>query len=276
METRTVKLVALAGLAVLASICSPSGEEPEAVVLAVRADSGGLQAVTNDRGWTVELAALRIAIRDFEFTIEGEMHARAPDALPITLASRALALDGLTTRLVSRALAHAGHYAGGEVTGELSGDFIVDFFAEKRLPLGEAELLPGDYNGVNLTFRTASRADGLEGDDPLRGHTAFVEGVADREGETVAFTAVVDVADDTQMVGGPFELDVTEEVSATLVYRVYILDPSENDTLFDGLDFGELDHDGDGEVAIEPGQPAHNILMKTLIRHDHHGIEVRR
>jgi len=28
-------------------------------------------------------------------------------------------------------------------------------------------------------------------------------------------------------------------------------------------------------VTIQPGEAAHNVLMKTLIRHDHWGIVVR-
>ena len=47
------------------------------------------------------------------------------------------------------------------------------------------------------------------------------------------------------------------------------------DSLFDGIDFGALDTDGDGEVAIEPASAAHNVLAKTLVRHDHWGMEVR-
>ena len=260
MQKSTFKRMVAACIALLAIICSPSGEEPQSVFLRVQAEGNGLQVVTNDHDWSVELSALRVAVRNIEFTIEGGTHARTPRRFPL---------------LPPRALAHPGHYAGGEVTGELSGEYLVDFFSPNPQILGEAELLPGDYNGINLYFRRTSESDGLEQDDPLLGHTAFMEGTASKADETVAFTAVVDAAEDTQMVGGPLELEVSADTSDTLVLSLYTLDPSESDTLFDGLDFALLDEDGDGVVEIEPGQTAHNILMKTLIRHDHFGMEVR-
>jgi hypothetical protein len=247
-------------LAASPGACSPSGDEPATVYLPVRADGAELLECTNDEGWAVRLAEFRLAVRNIELTLEGETHARL--------------FDRLSDLLVPRALAHPGHSAGGEVAGELSGDFLLELSVDEPQPLGDAALLTGDYFGVNLTFRRAGESDGLPDDDPLPGHTAFVSGTATRDDETVDFTAVLDVKKGTQMVGGPFELEVTEQTEAVLALRVYTIDPSEGDTLFDGLDFAALDGDGDGEVHIEPGQAAHNVLMKTLIRHDHYGIEV--
>ena len=178
--------------------------------------------------------------------------------------------------IAPRALAHPGHYAGGDVTGELKGDFVLDMFAEDHRRLGEAVLLEGDYHGVNFYFRTASASDGLEDGDPLLGHMAYLAGTATQEDQSISFTATLDeLAENTQMVGGPFELAVTEDTEATLALQVYTVDPFENDTLFDGLDFGALDEDGDGVVDIVPGSEAHNILTKTLERHDHYGVSAQ-
>jgi hypothetical protein len=246
----------------LVSVCAPEGEEPRQVSLPVVSDGSGVAPCTNAEGWTVELDELRVAIRDLEFTIEGEAHARRTHPL---------------LRILSpRALAHPGHLAGGDVTGELSGAFVLDMFAQKPEPLGEAVLLEGDYNGVNFTFRAADASDDLAADDPLIGHTAYMAGVAARDEESVAFTATLDqLAADTQMVGGVFDLTVTESTTATLALGIFTIDPSENDTLFDGIDFGALDDDEDGTVDIVPGDEAHNILVKTLERHDHYGVSVQ-
>jgi len=236
-------------------VCDPVGDEPEPISLEVLTSGDGVTTSVNDLGWEVTVTTFRVAIRDIELTIEGETHASLMDLL------RELA--------VPAALAHPGHYAGGEVTGELAGDFVIDLVDGAGQALGEATLLPGDYNGMNLYFRAAKElADG----DPLKGHAAVIEGTAADGADTIAFTAVIDIEDGTQMVGGPFELDADEDTAATLFLTAYTIDPSENDALFDGLDFGALDGDDDGAVAIVPGSAEHNILMKTLIRHDHWGM----
>ena len=241
-------------------VCDPEGEEPSPVSLPVVTDGSQVVPCANAEGWTVEVASFRAAVRDLELTIEGETHA--------SLLRRASELA------VPSASAHPGHYAGGEVTGELPGDFVLDFVAGDGAPLGEAAALPGDYNGMNLYFRAATTADGLADGDPLVGHAAVISGTATKDATTVQFEAVLDVEDGTQMVGGPFELAVGAGTAATLGLALYTIDPSEGDTLFDGLDFGALDSDGDGDLAIAAGDEAHNVLMKTFVRHDHWGLIV--
>ncbi len=246
--------VVLVVLPLAAALCTPAGDEPVQVTLPVTASGSELrQPVTNAEGWTVTLSTFRLAIADIEFTIEGETHA--------SLESR------VGDWLIPSAHAHPGHYAGGEVTGELLGNFVLDLVGDDQ-PLGEGTLLTEDYNGANLHFRIADESDGLDADDPLLGHTAFIEGDASKGDQIVSFTVTIDVADGTEMVGAPFELTVTEETKGTIMLQVRTLDPSEGDTLFDGLDFGALDEDGDNIATIEPGSDAHNIFMKTLIRHD--------
>lgn len=245
----------------LVGVCAPEGEEPTTVYLPVVTDGANIEPATNAEGWTVTLEALRVAVRDVTFTIEGEAHADL----------------GPTFRelLIPEAHAHPGHLAGGDVTGELSGTFILDLFQEPPESLGEAALLEGAYQGMNLYFRTADESDGLDEDDPLLGHTAYLAGTAEREDRVIAFTAVLDtLADNTRMIGAPFSFTVTETTEATLGITVYTIDPSEGDTLFDGLDFGALADETD-TVAIVPGDPAHNILMKTLERHDHYGVSAK-
>ena len=250
-----IVFVVLFVLPLATALCTPGGDEPVQVSLPVKASGAGLESVTNAEGWTVDLSVFRLAISDIEFTIEGETHA-----------SRTSEIGNW---LIPSANAHPGHYAGGEVTGELLGNFVLDpLSSEQRL--GKGTLLTEDYNGANLHFRVADDSDGLSADDPLLGHTAYIEGEASNGDRTIAFTATLDVADGTEMVGAPFELSITEETAGAIVLEVLTLDPSEGDTMFDGLDFGALDDDDDDIVIIEPGSSAHNILMKTVIRHDHY------
>lgn len=262
METK--RLISIGGIATILLLighCSPGGAEPELVSLPVVWNSEGVEVCENDRGWVVQLKTLRLAVRDLEFTIKGETHAGLPDRV--------------SEFFVRNAHAHPGHNSGGDVTGELSGNFLLDLSSAADTRLGHAELLVGEYKGMNLHFRRTDADDGLNIDDPLSGHTAFFAGTATKGVDSVEFSAILDVAEGTRMVGGSFERVVEKETSATLALQVLTVDPFQNDTLFKGLDFASLDDDKDGFVAISPGDAAHNILMKTLIRHEHYRVELR-
>jgi len=242
-------------------VCDPGGDEPGSAVLPLGATGDGLEECVNDLGWTVSVDAFRLVVRDLELTIEGETH----EAL----------LQRVSKILVHTAMAHPGHYAGGEVTGELPGRFALDLVAGEVQELGDATLLAGEYHGFNLYFARAEEADGIGADDPLLGHTAVIEGTATSGAEEIEFTATLDIEEGTQMVGGVFEMDVSESSTGELVMEVLTIDPTEGDTLFDGIDFGALDEDDDGVVEILPGEESHNVLMKTLQVHDHYEMEVR-
>ena len=259
MWKRTIIItIALLAAALIVGVCDPGGDEPASVSLPVVVDGDEILKCVNNEGWTVEVSVFRLAVRDLEFTIEGEIHA---------------GLSGrISELLIPTARAHPGHFAGGDVIGELTGDFVLDLRADMEQSLGRADLLVGEYHGFNLYFRAAQESDGLDVNDPLLGHTAVIEGKATRGSDIVDFTAVLDVEDGTGMVGGPFTLDVTENTSSTLALRIHTIDPYENDTLFDGLDFLEIDDDHDGVALIEPGDEAHNVLAKTIVRHDHYSV----
>lgn len=238
--------------------CTPS-QEAVRVQLGVELDASTVKESTSDLGWTVRLTGARIAVKDVQFTIQGEMH----DATAW--------LEGW---LIKRAWAHPGHYAGGDVTGELIGEFVFDWIDHDGMDLGTAELLTGDYNGINFTFRTAGAGDGDEG-DPLIGHTAYFAGSASKDGVEIGFTAALDVKAGTQMVGAPFELTVEAETNTKIGIQLEATDPVENKSLFDGLDFAALDEDGDKVVDIEPGSAAHNIFVRTIQSHVHYNAEAQ-
>lgn len=237
----------------LLAACAPS-QEAERVHLEVAVSGAALAASTNDLGWTVELTGARVAVADLQFSILGEMHG---------------ASAWLPSWLLARAWAHPGHYAGGDVTGELGGDFILDWTGGGG-PLGAAELLTGLYEGLNFTFRAAAASDGLAADDPLLGHTAHFTGTARKGADALSFTAQLDVGAGSQLVGAPFELEVTRDDQATLALRFFPGDPVAGTSLFDGVDFAALDPDGDGVVVIAPGDEAHNIVRRELQSHVHY------
>lgn len=262
MHRRPVLSTIFAALAVVAA-CTASQEAVQ-VQLDVQLDASGISPTTNDAGWAVELTTARIAASDLQFTILGEMHGATA-----SLGGR------LSDWLLARAWAHPGHYAGGDVTGELAGDFIFDWLGHDGMKLGAADMLIGDYNGLNFTFRAATAADGLEATDPLLGHAVHFVGVARKAGQEVGFTAVLDLAAGTQVVGAPFEDTVDAASVDPIEFQFLPRDPIEGKSLFDGLDFAALDDDADGSVSIGPGDEAHNILRRTLQSHVHYNASPR-
>jgi hypothetical protein len=233
--------------------------------LPVVVDGGGLTKVQTDLGYQVEVTQLRLAVRDLQFTIRGEMHARRP----ARLLRRALEL------IEAPAYAHPGHYSGGEVTGELPGPYVLDFGQASGRELGRASLITGSYQGCNFSFRRAGAADSLPSGDPLLGHTAYIEGRATKGAKTIGFRAQVDVDEGAQLVGAPFPLTIAEDSRATLGFKALTQEPVLTKTLFDGLDFAALDPDGDGQVALLPGEDAHNILRRAVQVHDFYVISSR-
>jgi len=249
-------------LAALLPACG-EGTEPDQVHLEVVAGDTSPAPFVTDQGYTVELTALRVAVADLELTTEGEAHAGA--------------LLRLSDWLLPKAHAHPGHYAGGDVTGELVGRFVWGGEQGHEQSWGQATLLPGTYTGFNLSFATATEGDGVQQDDPLLGHTAWLSGVASRDGAATPFQAALDIDPGIRMVGGVFDLDVDVDTEATLVLEVLAVDPSsEEETLLDGVDFAAEGAAADGEqLTIGPGQAAHNVLRRRLQVHDHWRLRAR-
>lgn len=245
-------------------LASCAAEEAPRVELPVRVECGGVigaeASVTTDLGYEVTITDARIALGALVFTVAGEVHT----------ASLMETLEGL---LVSRALAHPGHYQGGEVTGELNGDYAIHCAPDQGRELGLATLIVGTYTAANFDLERGSEALGLSTEDALIGHTAWLEGTATRDGETVNFTVTIDSPLDRQLVGAPFEVTITEAAAGWLAFRFEIEDDLEGDTLFDTVDFAALDADGDGELLIGPDvaavEDAYNALRRTFQTHDH-------
>jgi hypothetical protein len=242
----------------LVTACSEA-QEAKRVTLPVTTDGAGLEVVTNDLGYTIEVASAAVVAEDVKFAIAGEAHTGL--------------LRRLSDAVVPLAHAHPGHYQGGEVTGEMPGHFVMRFAPGSSALLGTATLLAGQYHSVNITLSHATAED-VPADDPLLEHSAILLGTASRDGVETHFRASIDSPAARDIVGIPFDANVDAGERA-LALRMLTLDPLQQDTLFDGLDFALLDADEDGEVSIGPEATdadtvaAYNQLRRTLQTHDH-------
>ena len=242
---------------VVCAACDFESSIAPRVELPVVVDSEGMVEFVNAEGYTIHITRMRVAFENVEFTTGGETHMAM--------------LRPLVDLVIPTAYAHPNHYAGGEVIGEMDGRFVVDWLADGA-QLGTAVLIESDYNGANFVFTRARPGDGIDASDPIVGHTFEIAGEATKDGETWTFSGFVDEDEGRRVIGLPFELDVDATSDETLGLQLLPKDPSEGDTAFDDLDFAALDDDGDGLVAIVPGEPAGNVLKKHLQIHDHYAV----
>ena len=238
--------------------------EPARVELPVVIDASGIEAVVTDLGYGVELTEVRVALEDLVFTVAGEAHA-------------ASLWKRVSDFFVGPAHAHPGHYQSGDVVGELRGSFVLDWLGDDGVEIGHATLLPGTYTAANFTFSRGSVDEGLENSDSLIGHTAILAGTATVGSESLEFTITVDSPEGRELVGAPFAVSIDEGSAGRLLLRFVTVDPLEQDTVFDGIDFAVLDDDNDGQVRIGPDvvevEEAYNTFRRTFQTHDH--FEVR-
>ena len=251
---------ALAGLPALALLvgCAFDSEPAERTPARIVVAGEGVTAVDTDLGYRIELTRCRVAIDTLEFTTSGEMHASL--------------LSPLWDLVVPDAFAHPGHYAGGEVVGELPGRHVFDWRDDGAL-IGEATLLDTQYNGANFSFTRAEAGD-VTPDDPIVGHTFEIMGTATQGDESWEFSVLLDQDEGRQVVGLPLDIDLAGDEEIELGLELFVRDPIEGDTLFDGLDFAALDDDGDGVVVIEPDTEPYNRLRRSTQAHDHYGVAV--
>lgn len=224
--------------------------DAERVQLPVVLDASGIQTVTTDLGYTVSLSEVRLVARDLTFAIAGEAH-------------EANARSFLSRALLPTAHAHPGHYQGGDVTGELPGRFLLDWLADKPQRLGNATLLVGEYHSANFTFATATKEDELGDADALRNHTAVLRGQASKQNKDVNFTLLITAPKNRKLVGAPFVARVTRDSHESLGLRFHTKDPQQGYTVFDGIEFNELDYDKDGELTLAEEGNTENL--QTLV-----------
>ncbi len=236
-------------LALAASGCTDTTDAVR-VMLPVGTTAAAPAAATTDLGYDVTVTSIAIGVTGIQFTIEGEMHEDVT-APPGTVL-------------------HPGHSAGGEVTGELQGNHVLRWTGGAQPAIGTGTLIVGSYQGANFTFRPTDSNDDLPANDPLFGHALHVTGTATKDGMTRPFDAVLDVERDTTVIGAPFVADISETSTPTLAFTFNPVDPEENDTAFDGIDFFTLA--ATGPIEIRPGSAAHNILRRVITTHDHYAV----
>ncbi len=233
-----------------------AAEEAPRIELQVVVDGSRVVPTKTDLGYTVELSDARMVLNDVLFTVRGEAHA-----------SRG---KSLRDWLIAPANAHPGHYQGGEISGEMPGRFVVDFLAGDGAAMGTATLLTGSYESANFTFGHG------DADDGLMGKTAVLAGVAtrDSDGKTFTFAAQIDSPKGRDLVGAPFNMNVTAQTSGKVGFRLTPTDPYGNKSLFDGIDFAAL-ADGDDLITFSESEDNEEIrenyfrLRRTFQTHDH-------
>jgi hypothetical protein len=251
----------------LPSLACSEATEAARVELRVVTDGTALDEVTTDLGYAVKLSDASVAASDLKFTIAGEAHSSLG--------------PWLSRLLLPVAHAHPGHYQGGEITGELPGQFLLRFSPGKVHTLGSATLLVGSYHAVNLTLSTSPVNEGDE-HELVSGHTAALSGTATKADVSVEFEIVLDSPKGRELVGIPFEEEVTASTKQVLALRLSPLDPLEMDTLFDGIDFAALDNDEDGHVSIAPAATdegtvaAYNLVRRSFQTHDHFVVHLQK
>jgi hypothetical protein len=195
---------------VLAITACSGSEEARRVELLVVTDGASLEPVTTDLGYAVELTRAELMVEDLKFTTAGEAHTSI--------------LRRLSDAAVPVAHAHPGHYQAGEVTGELPGRFVLSFSTAGTHELGRATLLTGKYQSMNFTLTRATFADVAE-DDPLLGHTAVFSGLASKDDVELGFQIRVESPEAREIVGIPFQSEITRETEQVLAVRLFTRDP---------------------------------------------------
>lgn len=243
----------------LAALCVCGGPRDAALVeYDVIADDLAEAEVRTDLGWTVRVDVLRVVITDVVMTSGGEAHASV--------------LDPLSAAFFGRAFAHPGHAAGGEVLGELPGRFVIDFTSDTESVLGPATLIVGAYDGANLTFARAGTSDDVAEEDPLFGHTFWIEGEASGAEGVVPFRVALDQDEGRRVDGAVFSHDAAEGDEGRLVLKLHLSEDAESKTLFDGIDFATLPSGG----LIPADHDASVRLKRALQSHDFWSLENER
>lgn len=258
--TRPHPALALAALTLALAGAGCDGAEASRVTVPVVVDAAHVAPFTTDLGYDVVLVEARVAVTRMTFATGGEVTTSL--------------LDDLRDLFVGRAHAHPGHAPGGEIVGELPGRLVIDLLAEGA-PIGDATMLESDYSGANFDFVIASDADGVPAGDALLERAMVFRGTATRDGVTHPFSLRFDLPAVNRVQGVPLDLDLSAGDPVVLGWAFAPVDPFEDDTFLDGVDFA-AHADADGVVTVEPPHELHDPLRRVLIAHDHYLVTVRR
>jgi hypothetical protein len=203
------------------------------------AEPGGFPTET---GWQVELDEAFVVVGPlYLYEDAPRLSARADEELDL--------LSSLGELLVPTAHAHPGDvfFDGGLLRGEFIGQVVFDLLADQTLSIGPARGVAGPARSVTVVLDPPGGT--ILGDvESLRGHQAWVRGVARRGDETVEFEGGLDLGAELiqrQVDGVPIDIELDDD--GTLVIGVRA------DAWFSEADFSTLDDVADsGRLSITP------------------------
>lgn len=248
-------LTAVTMLSLTVAGCGESEETPLQSV-AFEATMAGETSITTDKGYAVDVTSISLAIENFAFTAGGDAHIRK-------LAEATQKRGNIDVAY------HPGHIQGGQVLGEFPGEHLIQLTADSTFQAGQTfNLSSVKYDAVNFGF---FRTDDLNKGDAgaTEKVSALVSGTVDIEGTSTPFEFEVVMDDDDYVLGVPFDVTIPTSGAVSVSFEFRPVDPFEDDTFFDGIDFSALPNT-DGTLRISQGTPAYNRVKNTLRSHDHY------
>jgi hypothetical protein len=212
LRTRAFALALIAcALTAMGAVACDSGTEGRAVAFELALESAVSAGATTrgefdtDTGWHVVLDEARIAL--------GPIYLYGDEG--------ALTLRSLGRALVPVAHAHGGAdmYIGRIVRGEYLDAVVFDALAPERLALGTVSGRAGHASALRVDV--AGPAADLAG--LLRAHSAWVHGVASKDGATVTFEGGLDIPDDglaRHIDGIPMDVAIDDGVTVVVALQL--------------------------------------------------------
>ncbi|OJH41259.1 hypothetical protein [Cystobacter ferrugineus] len=210
---------------------------------------------TTDTGWRVELTAARMVLGPI-YLFE--------NASPLQPAPTGRWLRRLGEVLVPSAHAHESFFSGGRVLGEWDREVVFDLLAEpgQARVLGRSPGIAGRARSLSLLLQPPSRALGAEA-AALEGHSVWLEGTAEREGQRVPFLVTVDFPAPVEMQRVdfvPIEVELEEE-------GLFVLELQPR-RWFEGALFERLEVPEEGaRVKVTAESQVYRALFVNLRRH---------
>jgi hypothetical protein len=257
-ERLAITLTLIASVGALAA-CEDSTETPSTTVSLEQSVMGPASFET-DEGYEISNFAITLAAADLEFTVDGEADTD----------NVVFPLDAKTTQsgAIDQAL-HPGHLEGGQVLAELPGEHLFAFGADGvGSSTYEFTMSAIEYDAVNFRFWATDEGPATDHSE-LDSASAFITGEVEIGEETVPFEFEVALDSSDRVLGVPFGETVSTSGTTQVMFEFHPVDPFENDTLFDGIDFSSLST-VDGTLEISPGTTPYNRIKNTLRSHDHY------
>lgn len=257
----------------VASSSGCAGSEETRYVHDVPVHAGVLHSFETDKGFTIVLDEVELAIHAIHFTQAGEAHE----------ASRRPLLD----LLLPVAYAHPGHSHGGETTGELHAPATAHFaFDTPAAPFGYADLAHGEYDAADLILDRIGSDESCSITAPQTAEldmrpTLRLAGSAEKDEAEYFFSLELLFERCRPITGIPFEAHVTD-AGGTVVMSFDGQSRYEGreggfPTIFDGIEFDSVpaERNASGELLLHTDRPTETTLKARLRSHDFYSFELR-